>query len=164
MAKLKKHEDVDERFLAGAQKQNIMRYQFPFPARVLWAALVDADTWTRWLDIKSLTWTSPRPLGVGATRTLDIGNGGRIDEYFFAWEEGVRMAFRFDASTLPISAFAEDYVLEDRDGGCELIWTFRGKAFPLLLPLLNGRLRAGAKKGFPKLESWICDHPESYGL
>ena len=159
---VKKHDDVAEDFLDATPARNVIKHIFPFNRHVVWAALLDAETWTHWLPIDKVTWTSPEPLSLGATRTLEIGKN-RIDEYFFAWEDQRRMAFRFDASTLPIIAFAEDYTLNDADNGCELVWRFHGKAFPLLTPVINAMMRANGRKGFWKLEQHIKDNPTKFG-
>ena len=160
---LKNHEDVGEEFLRSTPSNNRLTHIFPFPREAVWAALIDADAWTVWLPIDKVTWTSPEPLALGATRTVEIG-GDRIDEYFFAWDEKQRMAFRFSASTLPIRAFAEDYTLQDSGSGCALVWRFHCKAFPLLTPFLNARMRKSGRTGFPKLERFIQDNPARFGI
>ena len=91
---LKTHENVGESYLAGAKGQPSARHTFPFPASVVWNALLDGPTWCEWLPITNVTWTSPEPFSVGTTRTVEIGNE-KVEEYFFAWEDGRRMAFSF---------------------------------------------------------------------
>lgn len=158
----KPHTQVGEDFLAGAKTQPLAAHRFPFPSSAVWAALLDADAWTQWLPITKVTWTSPKPFGVGTTRTVEVG-AQVIEEAFFAWEEGRRMAFRFERSTLPVAAAVEDYRVVDAPGGCELRWTGRASGFPLG-GLVGGQLTSGIRKGLPKLEALIRDNPGRFGL
>ncbi|EUA32657.1 neutral zinc metallopeptidase family protein [Mycobacterium xenopi 4042] len=99
--------------------------------------------------ITKVTWTSPEPRGVGATRIVDMRGGIVGDEEFLAWEPFTRMAFRFNnCSTPAVAAFAEDYRVEAMPGGCRLTWTMAQKpaGFARLAmfvgrPLLNRMLR-----------------------
>jgi hypothetical protein len=158
----KKIEQVGEAFLADPSKVKFVSHDFPFPASVVWNALLDGDTWTRWLPITKVEWTSPQPFGVGTTRTVWIGEQV-VDEVFFAWEEGHRMAFRFDRTTLPVRACVEDYQILETPEGCRLDWRFRAKApFPLG-PLISMQMKSGLKKGLPALEAYIQENPAKFG-
>jgi len=132
------------------------------PAKAVWAALLDAQAWTEWLPITKVTWTSGQPFGVGTTRTVEIGSAV-VEEVFFAWDEGARMAFRFDRTSLPVKAAIEDYRVVPTAEGCELVW--RGKASaPLGLGWLIGRqLASGIRAGLPKLEALIAADPRRFG-
>ena len=162
MARAKKtHAVVGEDYLAASNHR--AGHRFDLPAGAVWAALLDGPAWTEWLPLTKVTWTSPRPFCVGATRTVNLDET-EIDEVFFAWEEGRRMAFYFQASTLPVSAAVEDYRVVEVPGGCELQWTGRVSA-PLILGwLLNRRLTAMLKAGMPKLEALIKSNPKRFGL
>ncbi|MEM9134707.1 MAG: SRPBCC family protein [Actinomycetota bacterium] len=93
------------------------------PAADLFRCLEDGPAWKEWLGI-DVEWTSEPPFGVGTTRTVTRGRA-RIDEEFVAWEDGRRMNFYFTDSTLPVAAFAEDYLIEpDGDDGCTLHWSY----------------------------------------
>lgn len=84
----------------------------------------DAHSWTVWaLPITNVEWTSPKPFGVGTTRTVTM-YGGVGKEVFIAWERGTRMAFRFTETSMPnTSAFAEDYHVTDLgDGRARVRW------------------------------------------
>ncbi len=162
MAKaIKDHKPVGEEYLATA-KPNAAVHRFPYPPEVVWAALLDGKAWTEWLPITNVVWTSPKPFGVGTTRTVEIGDQ-RVEETFFAWEDGRRMAFRFDRSTLPVSAAVEDYRLIPAEGGCDLCWSGKASAvFPLGL-LVTAQLTKGLRDGLPKLEALIAREPERFG-
>lgn len=164
MAKTPKpHSKVDEAYLAGAKARPAAVHAFPFPASAVWAALLDARAWTEWLPISKVTWTSPQPFGVGTTRTVEIGEQ-IVEETFFGWEDGKRMAFRFERSTLPVSAAVEDYSVVETPGGCELRWTGRASA-PLFLGwLITRQLTASVQAGLPKLEALIAADPKRFGL
>ncbi len=96
--------------------------------------------------IRRVEWTSPKPFGVGTTRTVYMAGGLVGDEEFIAWEPGRRMAFRFDAiSRKQVDAFVEDYRVEDLGSEvCRVSWTMAlaplgpGKiAMPLAAPLMR---------------------------
>ena len=159
----KKMEEVGEDFLADTSKVQHLSHDFPFPPDAVWKALRDGETWTKWLPITKVEWTSPEPFGVGTTRTVWIGKQC-VEEVFFAWEEGQRMAFRFDRSTMPVKAFVEDYQVHETPAGCRLDWRFRGKAPFILGPLIHGQMKSSGRKGLPLLEAYIRDNPEKFGL
>lgn len=164
MAKdLKQLEQVGEEFLADKSKVKTVSHEFPFPSQVVWNALLDGETWTKWLPITKVEWTSPTPFKVGTTRTVWIGKQV-VEEYFFGWEEGKRMAFRFDRASLPVKAAVEDYQLHETAKGCRLDWYFRVKAPLILGPLISGQMTSGFKKGLPQLEAYIRENPSKFGL
>ena len=152
---------VSDEYLAGATVR--ASHVFKVPAAAVWAALLDGDAWTHWLPITKVTWTSPQPFGVGTTRTVEIGKQV-IEETFFAWDEGQRMAFRFERSTLPVSAAVEDYRVVPAAGGCELQWAGRASAMFPLGWLINRQLGSSIKEGLPKLEQLILSQPGRFGM
>lgn len=161
MAKaLKAHKPVGEDYLAAA-KQSSAVHRFPFPPQMVWNALLDDRAWTEWLPITKVTWTSPKPFGPGTTRTVEVGDQ-KIEETFFAWDEGKRMAFRFERSTLPVSAAVEDYRVVPVEGGCELRWSGKASAPLFLGALVTGQLTKGLVDGLPKLEALIAAQPERF--
>jgi len=119
-------EPADEKFFTDAPFVHTYPVYLDVPAEDVWAALTSDASLSSWrLPIKSLTWTSPRPFGVGTTREVLLsGRMFGIRERFFRWEEGRRMSFagtHFDRRLL--RRFAEDYVVESRDGGSRFTWT-----------------------------------------
>ena len=157
---LKDLEPVGKEFLDSPKSQTVV-HEFDVPVEQLWRSLLDAAAWEHWLELDKLYWTSEEPLGLHATRTIEVGSD-IIEEYFFDWDEGRRMSFHFVRSTLPIRAMAEDYLVEANGTGSRLTWTFRVDAFFILVPLLNGRMKSAAAKGFPKLEALIKSDPERF--
>ena len=163
MAKnVKQHRKVGEDYLRKAKTPGAV-HRFPFPPEVVWAALLDGPAWAEWLDgITGVDWTSPKPFGIGTTRTVHLKGGQRVEEFFFAWDEGRRMAFYFDRSTLPIKAAVEDYRVRPAPGGSELIWSGRASGFPLG-PIVSSALGSGIRKGLPELEALIARNPARFG-
>jgi hypothetical protein len=107
--------------------------RFRFPATVelactpdqLFTVFEDAHAWTVWAGpIKHVEWTSPKPFGVGTTRTVTMAGGMQGFEEFIAWERGKRMTFKFTHSNKDTTAaFGEDYVVTDLGNGrCRLDW------------------------------------------
>jgi hypothetical protein len=155
------HQPVAEDYLAGAN--HMVTRRFAVPASAVWAALLDPSAWTEWLPITKVTWTSAQPFGVGTTRKVEIGPQV-IEEVFFAWDEGRHMAFRFDRSTLPVSAAVEDFRVVPIGVGCDLRWTGRASAvFPLGF-ILNRQMARSIKAGLPKLDALINFDPQRFGL
>jgi len=95
-------------------------------AAEVWSELT-ADNPLAWCRIlKRITWTSPRPFGVGTTRTANaLGGANVLHERYFLWEEGRRMAFYVVEASVPLfRRFAEDYVVEPTsDSSCRFTWT-----------------------------------------
>ncbi|MGB1087269.1 MAG: SRPBCC family protein, partial [Alphaproteobacteria bacterium] len=104
------YKKVGEDFVKAGGGRTVT-FDLPFSAADAFTALGNADSWKAWMDLE-VTWTSPQPFGVGTTRTV-IAAGQSMDEEFFAWDEGKRMAFCFVEGGLPVKAMIEDYVLED---------------------------------------------------
>jgi hypothetical protein len=85
----------------------------------------DAHAWTVWaMPIQKVEWTSPKPFGVGTTRTVSMMGGMDGYEEFIAWERGKRMAFSFvGCSKDATEKFLEDYRVTDLgDGRCRVEW------------------------------------------
>src|SRR5690348_9861094 len=69
-------------------------YRYPIrlrvpPARV-WESLASDESLAAWgLGVRRLTWTTPRPFGVGTTREVVLPLGSMtVRERFFRWDEG----------------------------------------------------------------------------
>src|SRR5215216_680745 len=117
---------VDETFFDSAPTKLVGTFQIARPAAEVWSDLTADATlgWCRILD--KITWTSPRPFGVGTTRTAKSLKGANtIHEHYFRWEEGRRKSFYvIDASAPLFRRFAEDYLVEATpDGSCRFTWT-----------------------------------------
>ncbi|NRB37679.1 MAG: SRPBCC family protein [Pseudomonadales bacterium] len=95
------------------------------PAEHLFAIFEDEKAWTMWgSSLEKVTWTSPKPFGVGTTRSVEMAGGIAGIEEFIVWEKNKRMAFFFTESSMPnMNAFGEDYVLEKlADNKVRLHW------------------------------------------
>ncbi len=159
MPKLHDLRPVDVDYATTGPNQNTLRERISKPADALFRCLEDAAAWKEWLGI-DVEWTSERPFGVGTTRTVKA-SGQTIDEYFLAWEEGRRMCFRFDRSTMPVTAFAEDYVITPLgDKACELAWStafeMRGPAAAVTAKVFGAGFAFNSKRGLTKLSELMA--------
>lgn len=118
-------EAADADFLTSAP--HIFRYQkrFAAPPEKVWQSLISDESLTAWSSmIKELTWTSPRPFGVGTTREVLPLGGPRVRERYFLWDEGHRHSFYVYESSMPLfKRFAEDYVVEPEGADTLFTWT-----------------------------------------
>jgi hypothetical protein len=92
----------------------------------LFEILADPDSWSRWAPgIRKVEWTSPRPYGVGATRTVSLLGGMQIVEHFTVWDPGREVSFYVCEANQPVwNAFAERYaVVPVGPDACRLTWT-----------------------------------------
>jgi hypothetical protein len=95
-------------------------------AEHLFAIFEDESSWTIWgSSLEKVIWTSPKPFGVGTTRTVEMAGGITGVEEFVAWKDNKQMAFCFTESSMPnMDAFGEDYRLEDiGENKVRLYWT-----------------------------------------
>ena len=161
MAKLRAMRVVDPTFLETAPAIGHLIQTIPASTEATFRCLEDPDSWPQWIGaITGVEWTSPRPFGVGTTRTVTIRPGGSIEEEFFLWEDGRRMSFYFTRCGLPFfSAFAEDYQLSPRGkDGCELRWSwaFEGAGlFRSMQPLLNAAFKRQGTSAMRALETYM---------
>lgn len=85
-----------------------------------------AEAWSTWAPpITKVEWTSPKPFGLGTTRTVSMLAGLVGDEVFIAWDYPKRMAFCFTACSKDlVESFAEDYEVTVLDNGkTQVVWT-----------------------------------------
>jgi hypothetical protein len=111
----------------------------------------DPGSWPKWAHgIGKVVWTSPKPFGVGTTRTVHFWGGMEVYEDFIGWERGKEMSFVFYGTTQDVfERFGENYRVEPMEGGCRLTWTVAidpnagfARVMPLVKPLL--RLNLGS--------------------
>jgi hypothetical protein len=117
---------VEEIFFDTAPFRLRAEFDIPRSATHVWADLT-VDNPLAWCRIlQGITWTSPRPFGVGTTRTArSIGAANVLKEHFFRWEEGRRQSFYVLEASVPLfRRFAEDYLVEPTsDASCRFTWT-----------------------------------------
>lgn len=147
---------VGDGFFASAPVRYREVFAIARPAADVWAELV-SDEPLGWCRELSLAWTSPRPFGVGTTREARVLGALKVQERFFAWEEGRRQAFEVTAANVPVfRRLAEDFLVEPAGSGrCTLTWsvglepTALGRAGGPLNALLFRRLFAQTRRHFP---------------
>jgi uncharacterized protein YndB with AHSA1/START domain len=124
---MRRHEcdKVDDGWIDTAPVRLVNTVDIDAAPDQIWAALEDADAWPRWASvITNVEWTSPRPFGIGTTRTVTMRGGLVGYEEFIMWEPHRRLGFRFnEATTNGVRAFAERYTLDPRpDGRTRVTW------------------------------------------
>ena len=155
-------ESADEAFIASAP--HVFRYQKRFAASPdkVWESLCSDASLAAWGPmISNVTWTSPRPFGVGTTREVTAPAGSKMRERYFQWEEGHSNSFYAYESALPIfKRFAEHYLVEPAGSETLFTWTLALEAksafavpVKLLAPILKagfGRIPSDGQKYFAK--------------
>jgi hypothetical protein len=154
-----KSKPVDETFFESAPKRLRAGFEIARPAAEVWAELTadDALHWCRILQ--DVSWTSPRPFGVGTTREVKaLWGANMLREHYFHWEEGRRHSFYVAESSGPLfESFAEDYLVEPRGAeACRFTWTI---AFE---PSAIGR--AGTPLNKAILKTLFTDTARHYGV
>jgi hypothetical protein len=152
-------EPVEEGFFDEAPLRLAATFDIPRTAAQIWADLT-TDNPLRWCRILTrIDWTSPRPLGVGATRTArSLGGTTVIDELFFRWEEGRRQSFHVVTANTPMfRRFAEDYLVEATgETSCRFTWVIA------IEPRAAFRIANPVNKAL--LETLFTDTRRHYGL
>jgi uncharacterized protein YndB with AHSA1/START domain len=156
-------EPADDDFLASAPYVFRYRKRFAASPEQVWESLTSDESLAAWGPIiKDVTWTSPRPFGVGTTREVS-SPGSLVRERYFRWDEGHSHAFYVYEAALRLPLFrrfAEDYVVEQDGADSVFTWTVavEPKAaltlpFKALAPLLKagfGRIPSDGQKYFAK--------------
>lgn len=95
--RLKRASSIRRRFRLQAE------FHIPRPASKVWGDLT-AEKPGGWCRIlREITWTSPRPFGVGTTRTVrTVGGIDMLSERFFCWDEGRRQPFYVLKASSPL--------------------------------------------------------------
>ncbi len=112
-------------FFDSAPQRRSYVLDLPVSPERVWRGLAASNPlwWCRLLS--SVEYTSPRPFGVGTTRTTAVLGVLRLREVFIRWEEGRRQSFLVDRANLPVfRRFGEDYLVERSAEGARLTWTF----------------------------------------
>lgn len=90
----------------------------------LWQVLEDEESWPHWSYATRMTWTSPRPLGIGSIRAVETRVGGHVVDEVIAWHPQSHLAFRVNATSAETGgASVEEFRIEPTSQGCRLTWT-----------------------------------------
>lgn len=127
-------------------ERHVTVVELPCSAEALFDVMEDEHSWPKWAPgIGRVDWTSPKPYGVGTTRTVTFWGGTEVYEVFTSWVRGSEMSFTFTGtSELIWESFGERYQVESLGPDtCRLTWTVSyrptggfGKAHPLLRPVM----------------------------
>ena len=156
---------VDADFASTGPNHNSISIALGVPASTAFNCLADGPAWAEWLGV-AVEWTSPEPFGIGTTRTVVV-KGQTIEEYFVAWEPDHRMNFRFDRSTMPVSAFAEDYRVDATgDNSCELVWNYayewNGPLQAIAPRVFGAGFAFNGRRAFKKLKTLLESDPARF--
>lgn len=130
----------------------------------VFSAMQEADTWVEAIEpMTRLDWTSPKPFGVGTTRSVYLNmpvGPVQADEVFIAWEENKQMAFYFSHLNKKIfNAVIEDYKIKDLgNGSSELTWDFGYQGagiFRLIFGLMKGHVKKDNLKALESMKAYI---------
>lgn len=150
---------VDEAFFAAAPLRLRAGFEIPRPATEVWGELT-SDSALHWCRIlNQVTWTSPRPFGVGTTREVKaLWGANMLREHYFLWEEGRRHCFYVTETTSPLfESLAEDYTVEPRGAeACRFTWTIAVR------PSALGRPGGPVNRAI--LKTLFTDTARHYGL
>lgn len=144
-------QSVDMNYLETAPVKIINSVDVSATPEQIFAVFEDENSWPKWFTgIVGVEWTSPKPFGVGTTRTVNLG-ALKVYENFIHWEENKRFAFYFTKTNLPfVKALLEDYQLEVIDSNTTRFTHIVAyqPAFPLsfLGPLGKAALNRNFKK------------------
>jgi hypothetical protein len=140
MARWYELEPVDEKVFSTAAQVYRFPVRLPVSPERVWESIASDESLAAWgLGVQRLTWTSPRPFGIGTTREVVLPLGSMtIRERFYRWDEGKGYAFYVESTNRPgLKHFAEDYVIEADGDGALFTWTIAIDAKPALSPVLK---------------------------
>lgn len=150
-----KQRAVDEGFFARATSTVTMQQAINVPAEVVFDSFTRDEDWKHWLGL-DVEWTSPEPKGVGSTRTVKPGPGVAIKERFIIWDAPNRMTFHFESSPFPVSAFAEDYRVEETGPASSVLhWTIAVDGFWPIAKAVTVGMSVMGNRGLPKLAALL---------
>jgi hypothetical protein len=140
---------VDSYFFTRAPKVLKASVELNQSVEQVWDKLT-RDGGMEWVPgLKGPRWTSPKPFGVGTTRTVAMAGGLiKVKERYFHWEESptrCQKSFYVESSSGPgLQALAEDYIVEATPNGCRFTWVLALEG-PLvkLLPSFADRFSSG---------------------
>ncbi len=127
MATFKPLKPIDESFFRTANLIATATMEANCPPERLMDTLAGDVVWTQWAPaLKKVEWTSPKPYGPGAKRTVHLAGGQAVKENFFIWKPNEQVAFYVEEATLSgIESFAENYEITVFNNGrsTRLKWT-----------------------------------------
>jgi hypothetical protein len=158
-------EPADERIFKTAAQVHRYPARLDVPPERVWESIASDESLAAWgLGVRRLTWTSPRPFGVGTTREVVLPMGlMTVRERFFRWDEGKGYSFYVEQADRPgVKAFAEDYTIEPDGNGCVFTWTIALEPGRILAPLMTV-LGPVNKAGFGQVaraaKKYFAEHP-----
>ena len=159
--------NVNESFLSTARARGETTRTMSVSASQLFAAFEDGDSWPEWVPvIRRVQWTSPKPYGVGTTRTVTLLGGIELDERFWAWEQNRHMGFVVTASSSGMTrALIESYEVTPIDArSCTLRWRMAmelSSPLSFVAPYMKSSLGPALNSLLAKLEKVASRYPST---
>lgn len=158
-----KHSELEYAVQAPFYLDNSLRIEAP--PETVFKVLSESD-WGQWfVDFESVTWTSPKPYGVGSTRIVKLKMLS-VDERFLAWDPGSRFSFSIDAIDLPlVEGMMEDMQMTPLDNGQATEFRWRVYYTPTALmsaihPIARGIFEGMFKQSLANLKTYTEAHRE----
>lgn len=127
MLNFKPLKPITEEFFKTANLRATAVMEANCSADKLMETLAGDVIWTQWAPaLKKVEWTSAKPYGPGAKRTVHLAGGQAVKENFFIWKDKEQVAFYVEEGTMPgLESFAENYVIEVINDGrtVRMTWT-----------------------------------------
>ncbi len=90
---------VDLKFLDSAPIKFVNEVEINASPERVFDVFEDGKSWPKWFkEVVKVEWTSPKPFGVGTTRTVTLKTM-TVHEKFIAWDTGKRFTFYFTATS-----------------------------------------------------------------
>jgi hypothetical protein len=140
MARWHSLQPVDESFFTTAPIVHRYPVRLAVPPERVWESIASQRSLADWgLGVRRLTWTTPRPYGVGTTREVVLPLAAMtVREQFFRWDEGKGYSFFVTEANRPgVRRFAEDYVIEPDGSGSVFTWTIALDPAPRLVRVMR---------------------------
>ena len=155
-------QSVDMNFLESAPVKIVNSVDISATPEQIFSVFEDENSWPQWFTgIVDVEWTSPKPFGVGTTRTVNLG-AMKVYENFIHWEDNQRFAFYFTKTSLPfVKALLEDYRLEALDSTTTRFTHTVAYEPAFLLSLLGPIGKAALNRNFKKATESLVRFMES---
>ena len=124
-------------FVERAPVVHVAEADVPAPRPVVFAAFAEPRSWTHWFpNVRTASYTSPPPHGVGTIREAHVGGTHWVEE-MIAWDEGTRLAWTVTRASVPFATTqVEVFEFCTTGSGTRVRWTLA------LEPRLLARLGA----------------------
>ena len=149
-------------FLTRAPAVRVAEGEIAAPRAAVFAAFVDSPGWKHWFpSVRSASYTTPPPWGVGTIREADVG-GTRWVEEIIAWDEPTRWAWTVVSASVPLAtAQVEAFEFAEAGAATRVRWTIALE--PRLIarlgaPFFEGALVRMLRRALGNLSAHLARH------